>query len=426
MKALENLIRSFSLLAVLSAPAPADTRWQPLPVPGEVSGEVSVLLLVVDDSGSMHQSQHPSRTARSVAAYGINTAAVGTYVIVAVFGREARVVEDRFVVTPQDRQSLCLAVEDISIGSDKTSVVALERLVNDIYAGFQAAYRPRGFRLDLCVLTDGQPDPVTPDNRTFDLIRGRPMSRSSLGGGLFSYTATFHRRAERIPAPIGTRPKAGGQAEESGEGVFAVLLAVGVTLGILLMAALLVAQSRAQRRGRAILDQTMAVVEEEEDAVPRQHPASLIFTEWNIGPDERQVVQGPQITPYFPNIPLFCGADARWCLFVLKTPGAPARLASLQLDGHGMATINPFHAGLRIDGQEVDEPVCLPADETHTLAVDELELHVEPSNMVAQGEDLFFKKLRKPSNGSRPAVAQDTPSQANAAAEIPHPAGVEA
>jgi len=391
---------------------------------------------------------------RTAATVAIETVPLGTYVLVVSFGTRAHVVADRFVLTSYDREVLRQqAVDGLAMDDVKTDLGALETLLSEAQVALAAALGSRGFRLEMPVLSDGRPDPVDPrDTRTFDVLLGRPTTRSPLGGGVFSYAMSLHQRPATAPGsaswhdgevslmpvempravpaltalppspnePPGipgagdaTVPGLLGTAEPAAKGVstdgsdrdrrIPWGWIVGGLVSVVVIGGCWVMKTQWQRQGRTIVEATTLV----------QSPVALVVTEYTRTPDgERRCVQDPKPLPYAPGMSLEIGSDPRRCAWVTQTPEAPARLAILQFARDGYATLTPGNGSVRLDDQMVEGPTRLVVDEPHILSAGAVELHLELARQLPEAEEVFFRRLQHPGQATAPSATPEAEPRA--------------
>jgi hypothetical protein len=171
---------------------------------------VTARLLVLDNSGSMPGKSRPPR-ARAAARHAISTLGKGSYVIVATFGSEARVVKDRFVFTDYDRQVLVDAVEGVVMNAHHTDVRPLEGLIEEVRSALAKHFSAQGFHLPVEVFTDGRPAPGDGRHQTFDTLLGHRTIKTNLGDGLFVIRVSFEgfpskQTASHEPAGVKNTP----------------------------------------------------------------------------------------------------------------------------------------------------------------------------------------------------------------------------
>ena len=419
-----NTLRTTARAAAVAATAlsiillvnPADAKtpaWEPIAAPAEVVGPVQILILAIDESGSMKGQTTLTHRAKAAGKHAVAEANPCTYAIITLFGSEARVLNERFLCSRHDRQVLLDAVESVTMSAARTDVGALESLLTSIRDAVSDKFGHRGFRLEIQVLTDGEPDPVDrAEEQTFDSILMQPTTESELGDGLLLYVVELHsiqadgaasaptRAAPAVPGqlpPIEPTPVPAAQTEapEAGPntpglarhllllGIGAILFALGVFV--------VVARRRAQRAAETVLDNTGV---SSLAAVPSKSPIALQITEWHVSDErERTLAQGPLAVRYTPNVPITIGADEGRVLVGLHTPGVSARLASLTLDGRGDGVVVPLDGAFRFDGEEVTHQLVFAADHPHILAVGATEVHIEPISTLPETENELYRRL---------------------------------
>ena len=405
---------ALSVILLVNAADAKTPAWEPIAAPAEVVGPVQVLVLAIDESGSMKGQTTLTHRAKAAGQYAIAETNPCTYAIIILFGTEGRVLNERFLCSRHDRQVLLDAVESVTMSAARTDVGALESLLTSIRDAVSDKFGHRGFRLEIQVLTDGQPDPVDrAEKQTFDSILMQPTTESKLGDGLLLFVAEVHsvpadgaasaptRAAPAVQGqlhPIEPTPVPAAQAEvpEAGPntpglarhllllGIGAILFALGVFV--------VVARRRAQRAAETVLDNTG--VSSLAAAVPSKSPIALQITEWHVSDErERTLAQGPLAVRYTPNVPITIGADEGHVLVGLHTPGVSARLASLTLDGRGDGVVVPLDGAFRFDGEEVRHQLVFAADHPHLLAVGATEVHIEPISTLPETENELYRRL---------------------------------
>ena len=186
-------------ITLLGKPAAADPPpWEPMTPPAEVEGPVQILIVAIDGSGSMLEGRTLSPRAKAAGRHAVAEVERCTYVVIALFGSEARVVTDRFACSPHDRQVLLDAIENVPMNASRTDVRVLEGLLTQIRHAVTERYATRGFRMEVQILTDGEPDPVDrTDRQTFDVIVEQHTTRAELGGSLLLLGLEFGHAAPR-------------------------------------------------------------------------------------------------------------------------------------------------------------------------------------------------------------------------------------
>jgi hypothetical protein len=453
------------LLALGPLTLAADRAWVPLPLPATLStaGEVPVLLLALDCSWPLAQGPVLRARVRTAATVALETVPLGTYVVVVGFGTRARVVADRFVLTPYDRESLRQqAVDRLAMDDVKTDLAALESLLSEVQGGLVAAFGRRGFLLETQVLSDGRPDPVDPrDTRTFDVLLGQPTTRVPLGGGVFAYTLRIRQgpalasdnasqpAAEVSPMPEelppaepalpalapepiapsaivrtddAIAPEPPSTAEPAVQGMHTEGTVhdrgipwgwvVGSLVSIVVLGGYGVMHIRQwQWQGRMIVEDTTRV-ETGHEHPPQPHPVTLVVTEYTRTPDgERHCVQGPKALPYASGMALAVGADPGRCAWVLRTPGAPAQLALWQFASERDVTLTPRSADVQLDGQLVEGPTPLGLDVPHILRAGAVELRFALTRQRPEANDLGLPLPEHDAQPTtQPAMAPAEPS----------------
>jgi len=205
--------------AAASAGSPPRTEvagWMPAPAPPGINNPVQVNLLMIDGSGSMSMAGSVAMRAQSAALLRVSQLPIGTYAIVGTFGDQASIVADRWLLHDYDRRLLRQVVEGIKTRAKKTDVGEIDRLVGEIQLGLRTTFGDKGYILHLSIFSDGIPDNFDPaDTRNFDEILGQKTSKSSLGGGLYTFDVTFEypgsihamRDAQVVPVAPATEKK---------------------------------------------------------------------------------------------------------------------------------------------------------------------------------------------------------------------------
>jgi len=224
---LRLIVLAFSLAPPVHSPAigqPVDTTYQSAPtssweptssVPDHDS--LNAQLLALDFSGTV-QGTPLADQSRTAARYALQQADSSQYLVLALFGTYVRVLEDRFLHSDTDRKAL---VDDLSHAEPKdfpriekkTDIGNLEWLAHQVWAALKSAHPGQGVRLKVVIISDGEAEPVDPDEtQTLSTFLGQSTTRSTLGGGLHVYTTTLKH-------PAAPTPRAGDSTESDSTSV---------------------------------------------------------------------------------------------------------------------------------------------------------------------------------------------------------------
>ena len=378
---------ALSVIILLVNPTDAKApAWEPITTPAEVVGPVHVLVLAIDDSKSMTEGETLSSLAKAAGRHAVAQVEPCTYAILAVFGTDARVLEDRFLCEQEERRLLFDAIERVSMSAQRTDVGALAGLLSHILDTVTEEFVDRGVSVEMQILTDGKPDPA---ERTFDSILDRPTSRTELGHGLVLFVAELLSLPAVTASPpkqaaptVQQQPMAAADSPRLGAGAVSAIGAILFAVGVF------VARRRARGKAETVLNDTGILSE------LTRSPIGLQITEWYVSEErERTLAQGPLTVRCTPNVPITIGADEERVLVALRTPEVSARLASITLDGRGDGVVAPLNGAFRFDDERVVRPLVFAADDPHVLAVGATEVHIEPMNTLPEAEDALYRRL---------------------------------
>jgi hypothetical protein len=394
------LVVSFALLSVQSpadgqptnttSQSAATETWEPASGVPE-KGTLNVLSIPLDFSASVQNESLAARSQTAVRA-ALHEVEDSTYVIAIVFGTYSRIVADRVISSENDRASLIRTVSQLDTGDfesieGKTDVSALERTLKNIWNSIVKRYPNRPINTRVTAVTDGNPDPVDPEStQSFDQLLGQPTTKTALGEGLFAYSVTLHREGtrddeEKRGTTITARLKnlIAGAITGAASLPLWIFLAIGIGALVLLGAGL-------WRHVRpAVSNESEGPVTHASDTDERR---ALSFDE-RITPEDGQSrrIQESRVYRAHLRIPLKIGKSADSNV-VLRAPDAPDHLCQLQFH-NGDMQVEPEVSSLYLDGEKIQEPVTVSAEEQHELKYQEVEVRVAPYSGANRTEDYF-------------------------------------
>lgn len=140
--------------------------WTPKTCPTNCQS-INSQLLVVDVSKSMQKNHLIDIAIEQMAQY-IDTAPVGTYIIIARFGRTADVVNDKFINNQEDRENLKQSLKSLKATQPVTNLDEAAKLIEWVNLKLKDTFTDLPLSLSVKVLSDEISSP-DPDKKKFSL-----------------------------------------------------------------------------------------------------------------------------------------------------------------------------------------------------------------------------------------------------------------
>jgi len=349
----------FALMASFPAAELGARSWEPSPLPSEIRGVVKAKILVPDGTASMLKGTLPARV-RTATRQAIATAENGTYLVLATFGTSGRVVADRFLFTPYDRQYLLEACEGVQMDDQHTDVAVLEKLIDDVRVALVHRFAGHGVHLEAEILTDARPAPPhrvhgQALSQTFDLILGMRPTKTALGGGLFMLSLSFDQAEANVPlaerataTPTTLALPTATAAPVATADVPAHVLSLRSSVYVALVVALMALLVAVYVRRTFVRDLDMP------EPSNRDRPAVLAVTEIDQSNGQDVVMRRDEKIPVVTDTPVIFGTDPARCACIVKAiPGIEeAEFFRVLVTGQGIVRVTAV-PGAQCDGQPV-------------------------------------------------------------------------